>query len=270
MATTPPPEIVRVPSTPRYGAGFDTHGRGPVRRSERLASQRLPRTDYSSPGSDSPELEVGTRSLEDGTSRPHGRTGGDGKLSGPGSSRRPPQRKQRKVAVNAEDVRSQRLHSRTRDQLVNPSSSRSTPQPSHNNHEPAKQSTKLTAGMLPTPAKTPRKKTVPDPGRVSRSLFTNPTPNALDSENLLPKKGKKFSHFSLESFSTDLGECSNPPAIEVYTDSCDRIPEKKKDMDNPLWSSQEPMDGVEYTGRPKRDKEVEDAVRRNDGMFYVL
>ena len=276
MATTPPPpDTVRVPSTPRHGAEFDSHGRRPVRRSERLASQGLVRGRYSSPGLESSGLEVKPRSLEDGTTRRYGCTGLDGTFTEPDSPRCSPQKKQRKVTHNdvvAEEGRTQRLQSRTKGQRVTTSSSISSSRSLNNNNkdETAKQATKVTAGMLPTPAKTPRKKKVADAGRVSRSLFTTRSSDTLDSEDILPKKGKKFSHFSLESFNSDLEERNNRPALEVYTDSRDRIPTKSKKMNNLFWNREDAMEGVEHTGVTGRDKSAENGPDDEDGMWYVL
>lgn len=277
MATTPPPpDTVRVPPTPRHGAEFDSHGRRPVRRSERLASQGLARGRYSSPGLESSGLEVKPRSLEDGTTRRYGCTGLDRTFTAPDSPQRPPQKKQRKVTHNdvvAEDGRTQRLQSRTKGQRVTTSSSIYLSRSSKNNNnkdETAKQATKVTAGMLPTPAKTPRKKKVADAGRVSRSLFTTHSSDALESEDILPKKGKKFSHFSLESFNSDLEERNNHPALEVYTDSRDRIPTKSKKMNNLFGHREDAMDGVEHTGIAGRDKLAENGPDDEDGMWYVL
>ena len=273
MATTPPPpDTVRVPSTPRHGAEFDSHGRGPVRRSERLAGQRSARARYTSPGLEPSGLEVKPRSLEDGMSHRYHCTGLDEAFTAPDSPQLSLQRKQRKVTLNdviAEDGRTQRLQSRTKGQQHATTSSIPSCRPSDNKDETAKQAMKVTAGMLPTPAKTPRKKKVAYAGRVSRSLFTARSSDALESENILSKK-KKFSHFSLESFNADLGERNNRPALEVYTDSRDRIPTKSKKMSNLFGSREESMDGVEHTGRTRRDKPAENGLHREDGMWYVL
>lgn len=132
--------------------------------------------------------------------------------------------------------------------------------------------TTMTDGMLPTPAKTPKKKAVADAGSAARSLF--PT-SSLTGRG---KKSKKPTAFSLESFEKDIDQ--NQTNIEIYTDSRDRIPELDESEENPFYTkSSEANTSGKATARTsrrrnveesKRDEEVDKAVHRDDGMFYVL
>lgn len=140
-------------------------------------------------------------------------------------------------------------------------------------HQPSPQTHRaaITEGMLPTPAKTPKKKAVGDAGSTARSLFPY-------SSTGRGKKSKKPTAFSLESFENDPGQ--NQSNIEIYTDSRDRIPELDESEENPFYSK---PSGPSASGRTsartsrarkaedsKRDDEIDKALHRDDGMFYVL
>lgn len=122
----------------------------------------------------------------------------------------------------------------------------------------------MTEGMLPTPAKTPRKKPVGDVGTTARSLF----PPSSSSGR---KKTKKHTGFSLDSFE-ESGPSGNQ--IQIYTDSRDRIPEVDQSEDNPFTKRPAPSMPTTRSSRRrdggKRDKEVDEAIDREDGMVYVL
>ncbi|WEW55073.1 hypothetical protein PRK78_000501 [Emydomyces testavorans] len=154
---------------------------------------------------------------------------------------------------------------------------------SHNHLENTTQEITITAGMLPTPAKTPRKKTVPDSGAVARTLFTKPT-QAMDSEQAPHKRarGKKYSGFSLESFHSDPQQ-ANLDSIEIYTDVRDRIPTMNPSDDNPFISHLKEADTPnddESDGKAKRrklgkgskerDSMVDEMINRDDGVLYVF
>lgn len=120
--------------------------------------------------------------------------------------------------------------------------------------------------MLPTPAKTPRKKAVGDVGSTARTLF--PPPSGSSSG----RKKKKYTGFSLDSFNDN--EAQGGSAIQIYTDSRDRIPEVSKSEENPFYAKPEPNASTRASKRrvqsTKRDKEVDEAIQREDGMVYVL
>jgi hypothetical protein len=124
----------------------------------------------------------------------------------------------------------------------------------------------MTSGMLPTPAKTPRKKAVGDVGSTARTLF--PPPSGSSSG----RKKKKYTGFSLDSFNDN--EAQGGSAIQIYTDSRDRIPEVSKSEENPFYAKPEPNASTRASKRrvqsTKRDKEVDEAIQREDGMVYVL
>jgi hypothetical protein len=125
--------------------------------------------------------------------------------------------------------------------------------------------------MLPTPAKTPRKKAVRDVGHTAKVLF------ASNAEEQHTKKGKKFTGFSLDSFHEEPDQ--NLEKIEIFTDSRDKIPKLDEGEDNPFCSKADNINTPVATSSStikrrklevKRTKEVEEALGRDDGMIYVL
>jgi len=92
------------------------------------------------------------------------------------------------------------------------------------------------------------------------------------------KKGKKYSSFSLESFHSDPSE--NREKIEIFTDSRDRVPKVDESEENPFYKKPSDENGSVNAGsrtskrrkveEVKRSEEVQDALRRDDGMLYVL
>jgi hypothetical protein len=135
-------------------------------------------------------------------------------------------------------------------------------------------------GMLPTPAKTPKKRQ-PQPvaglGSAARVLFP-PRPQTIEEAMPSPKKnkkGKKYTGFILNSFAEDDEEEGK---IEIYTDSKDRVPELDISDDNPFAdrpgqvAAAEEARSLRTRRKAKTDisHEVEESLERDDGMFYVL
>ena len=287
-STPPPPATIPVPPTPRHGAGFDTYGRSPSRRSERLASQRSTSGSCSPPASGSPRQRVRkteqTRQSEDDGISPESCLQSESA-----------QRKADEVtwSTGVGLACHSPSHSTTEEQhntatRSSPSTSASAPtftsqHASHTAMDNQMQPTNMTAGMLPTPVKTPQKKAVAPAGTERRSLFPASSHAPRNEESDPNKtKGKNFSHFSLESFSSDPTPCEKP-RFEIYTDSRDRIPKINQNMDNPFLSkatgSEVSVDGAADSSKKrrkvdsggyKRDAQVDEAVRRDDGLLYVL
>jgi hypothetical protein len=118
----------------------------------------------------------------------------------------------------------------------------------------------MTDGMLPTPAKTPRKKPVDNVDSTARVLFP-----PLSGQ----KKKRKQTGFSLDSFTEDP---SQGESIQIYTDSRDRIPEVDESEANPFYNKPSANTSARSCRRKtrSRDKEVDEALNRDDGMVYVL
>ncbi len=131
--------------------------------------------------------------------------------------------------------------------------------------------------MLPTPAKTPRKRALYSEESIkptSRVLFPS-RPASID--DVTPRKARKFTKnvYSLNSFE-DRGESSEK--IEIYTDSKERIPTADEDDDeNPFVTKKgKGKSKAKARATPQRRKkdakaeEMEDAVNHDEGMIYIL
>jgi hypothetical protein len=133
--------------------------------------------------------------------------------------------------------------------------------------------------MLPTPAKTPRKRTLQSEeslGSTARVLFANRPANVEDAMPT-PRKGRKSTRelFSLESFREQEQEVGEP--IEVYTDSKERIPTEVSDEDNPFYIKRGKGKGKAKSKNTSKSRKVDpktakmqDAVNRDEGMIYLL
>lgn len=131
--------------------------------------------------------------------------------------------------------------------------------------------------MLPTPAKTPRKE-VEVPAATLRStarvLFPPRACNG-NAEEFMPNARQRRSRGFL-SLSLD-GTDGSGGQIQIYTDSHERIPDVDPNEDNPFYVSKEKTEGqaqqssqVAQGGDRKMNKELEKAIKRKDGMVYVL
>lgn len=142
----------------------------------------------------------------------------------------------------------------------------------------ASSSASRATGMLPTPAKTPRKQpdgiTEANVRSVARNLFASET-------DIMPtpkkRKSKKYTGLTLESFRA---ETIDAP-IQIFTDSRDRVPEKDTTTDNPFYaaasanaSAREPAkrrSPRKHVTIPGEGSEtIEEAIQREDGIVYVL
>lgn len=137
--------------------------------------------------------------------------------------------------------------------------------------------------MLPTPVKTPKKKKMA--GNVNapaRTLFDNQPITGEEVEVTAPKrsrKGRKYNGFSLESFSTE--DDGQQGGIQIYTDSKEKVPELDLSEENPFIDhaafdrgSSSKVGGTskrrKVSGSSRKDKDVEEALRKDEGMVYVL
>ena len=137
-----------------------------------------------------------------------------------------------------------------------------------------------TSGMLPTPAKTPKKRpseTAPGINAIARNLFPV---RGETVEEVMPspkKKGRKrYTGFTLDSFDA---EDQDAAPIQIYTDSHDRVPEIDMSADNPFYgesSNAQPEPTKRSSKRRKitvpgeGEQTVEEAEQREDGLVYVL
>ncbi|KAJ5239777.1 hypothetical protein N7468_004396 [Penicillium chermesinum] len=236
MATTPPPpspSALRMPAAPLHGSGYDTFEPYPTRSSARLASQRASRKETTPPNPGSPSTRIG--------SPKKGRRTGETALSTPSGSSSTNQRRGKAMAslMSSECSNSQFGFS---------SSSRAS-----------------TSHPLPTPAKTPSKKSTPSNfSSTSRTLF----PSAS-------KMGRRRTPFALECFADDPAFSNN---IEIFTDSRDRIPEASTDQSNPFSAApaEMPKTPARRKPSPRREGRVTRAAQRemdlesNESMNFMF
>lgn len=160
------------------------------------------------------------------------------------------------------------------DSYLDPTKNPSLQQPSLN---PA-------ASMLPTPAKTPRKKPVQEAAVNAAAKVLFPArPDTVEDVMPTPRKRRNKRHvgFSLYSSMEDEGDDSGNN-IEIYTDSKDKVPELDRSEDNPFYEQpgQDVSPPEPSKTKPSRkrkashgvedNKEIEEAFNREEGMVYVL
>ncbi|RDI88853.1 hypothetical protein Vi05172_g1196 [Venturia inaequalis] len=124
-------------------------------------------------------------------------------------------------------------------------------------------------GMFHTPAKTPRKRSVPQGAMngTARALFPG-RPATVEEAMPTPKKARKkaFNPFAIAEDGQDAGSLSK---IEIYTDSKDRVPTLDKDEANPFLSK-----NAAKPSKRRRSKavieEMEEAARNDEGLVYVF
>ena len=152
-----------------------------------------------------------------------------------------------------------------------------------NNASLQQPSLNVAANMLPTPAKTPRKKPV-QPAAVNaaaRVLFPA-RPDTVEDAMPTPRKrrNRRTAGFSLYSSMEDDEDATSENQIQIYTDSKDKIPELDTSEDNPFYERpvEDAGDAAKSKNTKKRkarhsiegSKEIEEAFKREDGMVYVL
>lgn len=139
--------------------------------------------------------------------------------------------------------------------------------------------------MLPTPVKTPQKKMPPKVRGAARALFQDATHNVPAPQELAPsprrsRRNKRYNGFSLESFSVEDG--GGQGQIQIFTDSRDALPQLDTSISNPFMtravnaedSSTRKVPGTvkrrKVSGQNRMDPQVEEAIRKDEGMVYVL
>lgn len=167
----------------------------------------------------------------------------------------------------------------TKDSTISAASALGLPPPKNNDKMGFQQSSAAVRknGMLPTPAKTPKKRPEeisPAINSVARNLFA--IRPGSDEAMPSPKKGrKKYTGFAMDSFEAE--EETTP--IQIYTDSHDRVPEVDNSAENPFYGQSTSVQSEPTKRSSKRRKvtvaregeqEIEDLEDREDGLVYVF
>ncbi|KAI9675811.1 MAG: hypothetical protein M1829_003236 [Trizodia sp. TS-e1964] len=285
MATTPPPRSRRAktPPAPLHGPKYDSYEPYPVRKSTRLFTQRSDRDAQTPPPTSSAQVEV-TPLKPSRSAKPSSFIRKPSHVfSPPPSAQSSPQKRSTGSSGTRENWANSSVLSN--DGITSAAlalgvglNGPASDTPRHN------ASVFLTAGMLPTPVKTPHKRAIkPIAGLNSTARILFPVRGDTDEE-LMPtpkkkgRKGQKYSGFSLEGSSDN--EDGNPE-IQIYTDSKDRIPQLDQSPDNPFITKPDLEAHItrETSTTSKHRKiempdganvDLEDTLGREDGAVYLF
>lgn len=276
MATTPSVGgTVHTPSTPLHGAAYDSYEPYSPRYQTRASSRKLLR-QANTPEPESRATVVQQSRLSTPPSRRQASSSLNPALSPPQTARRSPKRK-----VSGRNFTTS-LASPEPPGTMEDFASAMPPMTGHGQSQIFSANTTIHEGMLPTPVKTPRKKQVANVQTAARALFQDQPQDLQDVAAIprKPKKGRRYNGFSLESFTTE--EDGTNSQIQIFTDSRDRVPEHDTNEDNPFVdhpgngegsSSKKNVGGSKrrkISGPRPADKDVEEAIRKDDGMIYVF
>lgn len=277
MATTPPSQpLVQTPPTPLHGAKYDSIRPYITRKSTRHSKQWIQR-DAQTPPPQSFNSESATASVSEQQPRSP-EVSARHAISPPSSTQNSPQKK---VSGSGRALRSTASSAMF-------SANFASLEPSSDSSKPSSDqqlSLNMATSMLPTPAKTPRKKRAPAAALAStaRVLFPVRPETVEDAMPVARKRGRKRRHvgFSLDSAEED--DSVHPDGdIQIFTDSKERVPELDFSEDNPFVDNPFRSDSSRPQSKPKgssRKKtsdlindnpEETEAFQRGKGMLYVL
>ncbi|KAI4698266.1 uncharacterized protein J4E84_001402 [Alternaria hordeiaustralica] len=259
MERTPsPPRRVHTPPAPLYGDNYEPFS---PRRSRRVAAQHDAHTHQQERSSPRTRRDI-TPTASSHAKRSAARANASFALSPPSSPASP----------QHQHLRSPRSTRRAPLDLNPLDSDSDTAAPSSSRRTLF---ANMAPGMLPTPAKTPRKRRIEDVSSTARVLFPANRPSTIDEAMPTPRKGRKTKNlYTLESFAQQMDE--NTEKIPIYTDSKERVPTPgAQTEDNPFIT-------VKGKGKakaaPQKSKKVVDrktakmeaAVDRDEGMVYIF
>ncbi|KAF2852274.1 hypothetical protein T440DRAFT_466977 [Plenodomus tracheiphilus IPT5] len=131
----------------------------------------------------------------------------------------------------------------------------------------------MPSDMLPTPAKTPRKRPIGDLSSTSRILFPQ-RPATIEEVVPTPRKSRKTKNlFTLESFSAHMDDESEK--IPIFTDSKERIPTPGAVDENPFLTTKKGKGRARTTPQKsrkidQRTAKLNEAAERDEGMVYIF
>ncbi|KAI8937328.1 hypothetical protein NX059_006535 [Plenodomus lindquistii] len=133
----------------------------------------------------------------------------------------------------------------------------------------------MPSDMLPTPAKTPRKRPVGDLSSTSRILFPQ-RPATIEEAVPTPRKSRKTKNlFTLESFNAHMDDDDNNQKITIFTDSKERVPTPGAADENPFLTTKKGKGRARPT--PQKSRKVDqrtaklnEAAERDEGMVYIF
>jgi len=259
---------LHTPPTPLHGAKYDSYQPYQTRQSTRRATQRAALTPPPQSLESQSHLKSASKSRKVSATRSAAHT-----YSPPSSTQTSPQKKlfntgkpQTRGALNMDGSSLE----------IDPCQETDGTSSSHQS------GVVIGASMLPTPAKTPRKKQVQPVAGLSRVLFPV-RPDTVEEAMPTPRKNKKTKRhvgFSLDSSMDD--DAGSEGGIKIYTDSKDTVPELDRSEVNPFIDHPLKRDPPEPNRKSKASKkrkaqpetfgthEIEEAFNHEEGMVYVL
>ncbi|USP74043.1 uncharacterized protein yc1106_01317 [Curvularia clavata] len=250
MERTPsPPRRLRTPPAPHHGDNYEPFS---PRRSSRVAARRDAHLHHAQSTPRARRDVTPTAMSKSSSARANAFT-----LSPPSSPHQPRSpRSTRRAPLNANPLDSD-------SDCAAPSSSRRL------------LSATMTGGMLPTPAKTPRKRRVEDMSSTARVLFPTNRPSTIDEAMPTPRKPRKTKDlYTLESFAKHMDETTEK--IPIYTDSKERVPTPgAQTEENPFLSTRGKGKAKSAPAKQrktvdKKTAKMEEAVNRDEGMVYIF
>lgn len=275
MATTPPLRaVVHTPSTPLHGARYDSYERCSARKNTRQSTQHSKRSAQTPPP---PSFNFTTQVISSSDTRDVlNRRHVAHTYSPPSSANTSPQKKllrSRKVVDSVKMDGTNPSFGSTSFQFSQDATSNSSLHPPTANIAPT---------MLPTPAKTPRKKTLHSTtiANAARVLFPARS-DAVDDVMPTPRKRRKPVG-SIFGSSREEGDTTVEHRISIYTDSKERVPEVDTSEENPFYgnhtNSRTNKELGKVNGSKKKatknvlekEKQLDDGIDHDKGMLYVL
>ena len=274
MATTPPLRAsVPTPSTPLHGAKYDRRPRTRQTLSRTLRALQTPPPSLDEPQRIPPLLDLKPLTSPHSTAHTFSpppsahtsprKTSGKSKMADKHTDTSVP----KDLSSSSSMVPVGPIHASMDDIL--------SQHPSH----------KATTTMLPTPVKTPRKKTVQSAAvkNAARVLFPM-RPDSVEDAMPTPQKKriKRPAGFSLYSSMEDEEDQQIQDQIQIYTDSKDKVPELDTTEDNPFYEPQKQQGPPPGSRKGRNDRkrkvapsaedrqDIKDAFNREEGMVYVL
>ncbi|KAH0559769.1 hypothetical protein GP486_003720 [Trichoglossum hirsutum] len=284
-STPPPPSpsSLRTPPTPRHGPMFDNYEPWAPRISTRSSAQRSQNRAKTPPRQETNMLEPSLSTPQTGKRATRPRAPSNS-LSTPPSTHSSPQKRAEKAPRSAGR---RNVSGVLNDDSTTTSTTATLGISVDGSGASSAKGTSTTSifghGMLPTPAKTPKKRhalPVAGLGSTARVLFPS-RPQTIEEAMPSPKKsrrGKKHSGLGLHSFSDSLNDDDGEEKIEIYTDSKEKIPEMDMSDDNPFISRPGQATAAEDArsfrrrrkGQTDSSHDVEESLGRDDGMYYVF
>lgn len=273
MATTPPSRtVVHTPSTPLHGARYDSYERCSARKNTRDSIQHSKRASQTPP----PSFNFTTQTISSSDTRVVlNRRHIAHTYSPPSSANNSPPKKllrSRKVIDSVKMDGTNPSFGSTSFQYSQDVTSNSSLHPPTANIAPT---------MLPTPAKTPRKKKINSNtiANAARVLFPARS-DAADEVMPTPRKRRKPVG-SIFGGSREEGDTTVERRISIYTDSKERMPEVDTSEENPFYSNPSNSRIDKELGKVKgskkamknvlqKEKQLDDSIDHDKGMLYVL